>query len=255
MITREQTVPEGATVEVIIEADQPPSEDISVDYTIEGSATMGVDFNTLTGSVTFPRGRTRISLIVETLDDDVIFVPSDMIVAAWPARIGTVFVDEGETVQLGQELLTLTEPNFTIRLFANPTDRSELKVGQVVQVEIEAGNQDSSGIITQLDDAATISDSGAETYEGVVEVDGELAAVDGATVRIEVVLEERVDAIVVPIAAIHQDGTGNDIVLVYDEETGATTQTPIVTGLQEGSFTEVISGLVGGEAVVINVDN
>jgi len=255
MITREQTVPEGSIVEVIIEADQAPNEDISVDYTIDGSATMGVDFNTLTGSVTFPRGRTRISLIVETIDDDVIFVPSDMIVADWPARIGTVFVDEGETVQLGKELLTLTEPNFTIRLFANPTDRSELEVGQVVQVEIEAGNQDSSGIITQLDEAATISDSGAETYEGVVEADVDLAAVDGATVRIEVVLEERVDAIVVPIAAIRQDGTGNDIVLVFDEATGNTTPTPIVTGLQEGSFTEIVSGLVGGEVVVVNVDN
>jgi len=255
MITREQTVPEGSVVEVIIEADQAPNEDISVDYTINGSATMGVDFNTLTGSVTFPRGRTRISLIIETIDDDVIFVPSDMIVADWPARIGTVFVDEGETVQLGKELLTLTEPNFTIRLFANPTDRSELEVGQVVQVEIEAGNQDSSGIITQLDDAATISESGAETYEGVVEADGELAAVDGANVRIEVVLEERVDAIVVPIAAIRQDGTGNDIVLVVDEETGGTTPTAVVTGLQEGSFTEVVSGLSGGEVIVINVDN
>ncbi len=255
MVTREQTVPEGSVVEVVIRADQPPNEDISVDYTINGSATMGVDYNTLTGSITFPRGRTQISLVIETIDDDVIFVPSDMIVADWPARVGTVFVDEGETVQLGKELLTLTEPNFTIRLFANPTDRSELAVGQVVQVEIEAGDQESGGVITQLDDAATITEGGAETYEGVVEADTDLAAVDGASVRIEVVLEERVDAIVVPIAAIRQDGTGNDVVVVVDEETGNTTETPIVTGLQEGSFTEVLSGLSGNELVIVDVDN
>jgi multidrug efflux pump subunit AcrA (membrane-fusion protein) len=255
MTTREQTVPEGAVVEVVIEADQAPNEDISVDYTIDGSATMGVDYNTLTGSITFPRGQTRISLIIETIDDDVIFVPSDMIVADWPARVGTVFVDEGETVQLGKELLTLTEPDFTIRLFANPTDRSELAVGQVVSVEIEAGNQESGGVITQLDDAATITDGGSETYEGVVEADTPLAAVDGASVRIEVVLEERVDAIVVPIASVRQDGTGNDIVLLFNPETGALTPTPIVTGLQEGSFTEVLSGLNGDELVVVDVDN
>jgi multidrug efflux pump subunit AcrA (membrane-fusion protein) len=256
MITREQKVPEGERVEVIIEADQVPNDDISVDYQIAGSATMGVDYNTLTGSITFPRGHTRVSLVIETIDDDVVFVPSDMIVADWPARVGTVFVDEGETVQLGQELLTLTEPNFTITLFANPTDRSELAVGQVVRVEIEAGNQDSSGVITQLDDAATISDSGSETYEGVVEADGELAAVDGANVRIEVILDERVDAIVVPIAAISQDGTGNDIVTVIDEANGNRfVPTRIVTGLQEGSFTEVVSGLSGGELIVVEVDN
>ena len=255
MITREQIVPEGAWVDVIIEADQVPNEDISVDYQIEGTATMGVDFNVLTGTVTFPAGRSRVALTIRTIDDDVIFVPSDMIVADWPARIGTVFVDEGETVQLGQQLLTLTEPNFTIRLFANPTDRSELAVGQAVTVEIEAGNQESTGIITQLDDAATITDSGSETYEGVVEIDGELAAVDGANVRIEVVLDERVDALVVPIAAISQDATGNDIVRVIDPDTRRTTETPIVTGLQEGSFTEVVSGLSGGEIIIIDVRN
>lgn len=256
MITRERTVPEGSVVEVVIEADQGPKEDISVDYTIDGTATMGVDFNTLTGSITFPQGRTRIAIVVKTTDDDVIFVPSDMIVAEWPARIGTVFVDEGETVQLGHELLTLTEPVFTIRLFANPTDRSELSLGQVVTVEIEAGDQTSTGRITQLDDAATISDSGAESYEGVVEIEDELLAVDGANVRIEVILDERVDAIVVPIAAISQDGTGNDVVTIIDVDNGnqyAIRQ--IVTGLQEGSFTEVVSGLSGGELVVVETDN
>ncbi|MDW3218574.1 MAG: Calx-beta domain-containing protein [Acidimicrobiales bacterium] len=255
MVTREQTIPEGSLIELIVEADQAPNEDISVDYDIQGSATMGVDYEVMTGQFTFPRGRTRVALTIQTIDDDVIFVPSDMIVADWPARIGTVFVDEGETVQLGRELLTLTEPDFTIRLFANPTDRSELAVGQVVQVEIEAGDQDSSGIITQLDDAATISDSGGESYEGVVEVDDDLAAVDGANVRIEVILEERVDAITVPIAAISLDGTGNEVVSVVDEETRAITLTQIVTGLQEGSFTEVVSGLEGDELVIVNVDN
>ena len=56
-----------------------------------------------------------------------------------------MFVDEGETVQLGKELLTLTEPDFTITLFANPTDRSEIALGQVVTVELEAGDQEVEG--------------------------------------------------------------------------------------------------------------
>ena len=90
----------------------------------------------------------------------------------------------------------------------------------------------------------------------MVEADDALIAVDGANVRIEVVLEERVDAIVVPIAAVSQDGTGNDVVTVVDEENdNRFVATPIVTGLQEGSFTEVVSGLSGGELVVVNVDN
>ena len=38
-------------------------------------------------------------------------------------------------------------------------------------------------------------------------------------------------------------------------DTGDITPTQIVTGLQEGSFTEVVSGLEGDELVIVNVDN
>jgi len=247
------TVGEGGTIAVRILADSPPSADISVDYSISGTAIMGSDYEVLTGTVNLRAGRSRVDLLIRTIDDDVIFIPSDMIVAAWPARVGTVFVDEGQTVRLGQELLTLTEPDFTIKLFANPTDRSELQIGQVVTVDIEAGNQKSDGFISQLDDVATVNGSGGETYEGVVDVVDDLVAVDGANVTIEVILDERVDALVVPRAAVSQDGTGNDIVRVVDPVTLVVTPVEIVTGLQDGSFTEIVEGLNGGEVVIVDV--
>ena len=249
----EVRVAEGGAVAVTIRADAAPSRSISVDYQVSGTATMGVDFAVLTGTVTFPAGAREVTILVQTLDDDVIFVPSDMIIGDWPARVGTVFVDEGETVQLGQQLLTLTEPDFTITLFANPTDRSELVLGQVVTVELEAGDQTVEGRIVELDDAAIINDSGSERYEGVVEVAGDLAAVDGASVSIEVVLDERVDAMVVPRAAIFQDATGNPTVRVIDPDTLVQTEVAITTGIQEGSFTEALSGLDGTEIIVVDV--
>ncbi|NIR36079.1 MAG: efflux RND transporter periplasmic adaptor subunit, partial [Actinobacteria bacterium] len=55
--------------------------------------------------------------------------------------------------------------------------------------------------------------------------------------------------------AISQDATGNDIVRVVDPDTRVASDTPIVTGLQEGSFTEVVSGLSGGEVIIIDVRN
>jgi len=247
------TVGEGGSIAIRIRASEAPSTDVSVDYSISGTATMGNDYEVLTGTVNLRAGRTHVDVIITTIDDDVIFVPSDMIVASWPARVGTVFVDEGQTVQLGQELLTLTEPDFTIKLFANPTDRSELAVGQVVTVDIEAGNQKSDGFISQLDDVATVNGSGGETYEGVVSVSDDLTAVDGANVTIDVTLDERVDALVVPRAAVAQDGTGRDIVRVVDPTSGVVTPTQIVTGLQDGSFTEVVTGLTGGEVVIVDV--
>jgi hypothetical protein len=253
IVGSEVTVAEGGSIAITIVADEPPSRDISVDYRVDGTATMGVDFAVLTGTVTFPAGASQVQLMIQTLDDDVVFIPSDLIIADWPARVGTVFVDEGETVQLGQQLLTLTEPDFTVNLFANPTDRSELALGQTVQVELEAGNQTVEGVIIELDDAASISESGAERYEGVVDVRDDLVAVDGASVTIEVTLEERIDAMVVPRAAVFQNGTGQPAVRVIDPETLQQREVVIEVGIQEGSYTEVVSGLVGNEIVVIDV--
>ena len=247
------TIGEGESAWVTIQADQAPADDISVNYQIGGSAQGGTDYGVLTGTIILRAGQTTVSIDINTIDDDVVFNPSDLIIADWPARVGTVFVDEGETVQLGQPLLNLTEPDFTIKLFASPTDRSELAVGQVVTVSIEAGDQESGGIISQLDDEATVDESGAESYEGVVEAIDDIVAVDGANVTIEVVLDERVDTLVVALAAIRQDGNGNDVVRVVDTETGGTVDVSVVTGLQEGSFVEIVTGLVGGETVVIDV--
>ena len=253
IVRSEVRVAEGGAVAVTIRADEAPSKDIYVDYRVGGTAMMGTDYSVLTGTIAFPAGARQVDLVVQTLDDDVVFIPSDMIVADWPARVGTVFVDEGETVQVGQSLLTLTEPDFTITLFANPTDRSEIALDQVVTVELEAGDQEVEGRIAKLDDAAIITESGNERYEGVVEIAGELAAVDGATVRIEVVLDERIDAMVVPRAAIFQDATGNPSVRVIDAQTLEQRVVAIETGIQEGSFTEVLSGLEGSEIIVVDV--
>ena len=49
-----------------------------------------------------------------------------------------------------------------------------------------------------------------------------------------------------------QDGTGKDVVRVIDlGATGKITEVAVVTGITEGSFIEIVSGLNGGEVVVV----
>ena len=91
-------------------------------------ALQGKDYKELPGTVIMPAGQSQVTVQIETIDDDVLFLPGDMVVASWPARIGTVSVDDGEFILLGQQVLTLTEPDFTITLTLNPTDRGNLEV-------------------------------------------------------------------------------------------------------------------------------
>jgi len=245
------SISEGSSGEFTIRADQPVVEDTSINYALSGSATPGRDFNELSGTVVMPAGQSEVRVTIETIDDDVVFLPGDMVVASWPARVGTVSVDDGEFILLGQEVLTLTEPDFTITLTLNPTNRGNLEVGMAVEVEIQASDEEAvPGIILELDETATVTSDGSERYEGVIETFEVLDAVDGASVNVDVTREEKVDVITVPIAAVLQDGQGNDVVRVVLVD-GTTTQVQIETGLSEGAFVEVTEGLAGDELVLV----
>ncbi len=244
-------VTEGGTVIVTIQADQAPDKDTSVNYSVSGSAQAGVDYEVVTGTALLPAGQLSVDIPIRTILDDVFFMPGDMVVADWPARVGSVEVEEGDLVQRATPLFNLTDPGFTITLFASPTDRSKLAEGQPVTVNLASGGQDVEGIITHLDDTATTS-GGSETYEGVVETAETLVGVDGAVVTIDVVVEQSLDAVVVPIAAVLSDG-GQEIVRVVTPE-GVIERRAIETGMLDGAYVEVVTGVAPGEYVILEID-
>lgn len=247
------TVAEGRSGSFRIVADSPVTEDTSVNYQISGTAQNGTDFDVLTGTVIMRRGASSVTVPVNFINDDVVFEPSDMIVADWPARVGSVEVDEGEFVLQGATILNLTEPQFTITMKVSPSDRAELEVGQKVTVDLKVGDQILSGIIASLDDSATVGAQGEETYEGIVQVDGEFSAVDGATVSIDVVLAEVKNALVVPVAAVLRSADGDLVRVVNDQ--GTISRLPVVIGLIDGEWAEITQGLAGDELVVVDIES
>jgi len=134
----------------------------------------------------------------------------------------------------------------------SPSDRAQLKVGQPAKVKLKAGDQELTGTITSLDDAAKVGDAGEELYEGVVEVKGELAAVDGASVTIDVTLAEKTDVLSVPVAAVLRSTDGDQVRVVNDQ--GTITRVPVTIGLIDNEFVEIVKGLKGNELVVVDVD-
>ena len=46
-------------------------------------------------------GQTSVGVAVLTVNEDVVFHPTDMIVGTWPTRLGQVLVDEGQFVPGG----------------------------------------------------------------------------------------------------------------------------------------------------------
>jgi len=73
-------------------------------------------------------------------------------------------------------------------------------------------------------------------------------------VTVKVVTQERLGALTVPIAAVLQNGDGQDVVRVIDLSNGETREVRVSTGLTEGSYIEVKSGLKAKDVVVVQID-
>lgn len=245
------TVAEGGTSSFRIVADAAVTKDTSVNYQLSGTAQNGADYKALSGTIIMRAGSSSVTVPINVINDDVIFKPSDMLVAEWPARIGKVEVDEGEFVLQGNVVLSLTEPQFTITMKVSPTDRAELEVGQAVSVDLKVGGQILPGVISELNDSANVGAAGEELYEGTITVTGEFSAVDGATVSIDVTLAEALQVLAVPVAAVLRSADGDEVRIVNDA--GTITRVKVTIGLIDGEWVEIKDGLKGDELVVVDI--
>jgi len=245
------TVAEGGTSSFRIVADAAVTKDTSVNYQLSGTAQNGADYKALSGTIIMRAGSSSVTVPINVINDDVIFKPSDMLVADWPARIGKVEVDEGEFVLQGNVVLSLTDPQFTITMKVSPTDRAELEVGQAVSVDLKVGGQILPGVISELNDSANVGAAGEELYEGTITVTGDFSAVDGATVSIDVTLAEALQVLAVPVAAVLRSADGDEVRIVNDA--GTITRVKVTIGLIDGEWVEIKDGLKGDELVVVDI--
>ena len=93
-----------------------------------------------------------------------------------------------------------------------------------------------------------LSSMGESVYSTFEFVDGAEEVPLGAYAAIVVIRESRDQVLTVPRAAIHKDGMEN---FVYCREGDEVAAIPITTGMSDGIYTEVLSGLKAGDDVLI----
>jgi len=251
------TVSQGGAATFTITADQAPVKDTSVNFAVQGTAVPGQSYVPLVGTALLKAGQTQVSVVLQSIQSNVTFEPTDMIIGQWPIRVGQVFVKAGVSVAPGEAILSLTDTDLSVTLQASAANRSKLAVGQHCTVQISGEQSQGTGTITELDTTPTQLTTGggqSQVYEGTIAVSNFTGA-DGSQVSISVVDQQVIDALTVPIAAVKQNGVGDDVVRVIDLSKGGTvTEAPVTTGLTEGSYIQITSGLRLGELVIAGTD-
>ena len=120
-----------------------------------------------------------------------------------------------------------------------------LAVGDEVGVGIASLNQESSiGTIKEISISANPQ---TKLYAVDISIVQDVAITEGVFADLTFYTDKREDVIAVPTHAIIQKASG---AFVFVEEDGIAVEIPVETGLADTAYTEITSGLMGGETLV-----
>lgn len=184
----------------------------------------------------------RYDRLVESLEDYKVYAPCDgefsMERGRYPYNVnstvsqGAVF---GYTVDRSEEYLCV-----------EVYDMKLPNVNFATSVKLEQGAQSATGTVTDI----VFNDNGDfSTYIYVINIDNREDLLDFGEIEVVFDVYSRLDTVVIPKNAVKELGGRTFVNLLID---GVKIEQDIELGIEDGSDVEVISGLVGGEDIIIN---
>ncbi|MFZ5391483.1 MAG: efflux RND transporter periplasmic adaptor subunit [Patescibacteria group bacterium] len=193
----------------------------------------------------------------EKLADYYVYAPFDGLVAE-------VGVKLGDSLSSGANLATLITRQHIAEVSLNEVDATKIKIGQKVILTFDAVTDLSlTGQVAEIDTLGTVS-QGVVNYTVKISFDTEDERVKpGMTISANIIVESKTDALLVPSSAVKSLGDGYyvDVPLSKQSNLSAAGQVlspapvrQVVTiGLTDDTNTEILSGLVEGDQVVVRI--
>jgi multidrug efflux pump subunit AcrA (membrane-fusion protein) len=145
----------------------------------------------------------------------------------------------------------LSHPN--IQFAIDQTDMDKVLVGETVQVTFDAlSGKTFTGKVIRIE-PALVTVSGYQAIQAEASIDltpaGDTVLPAGLNATVEVIGGQSMNALLVPVEALHDLGDGSYGVFVVNRTTGKMTLTPVTVGLMDATYAEIKSGLSQGETV------
>lgn len=175
--------------------------------------------------------------------------------APMSGTIVSVAAEEGDIVSsAGADLFVLADLG-AFEVIANfaESDIVNIEEGQEVNIDFDAlPGESSTGTVSDVAVAGQVDPSGGTltTYQVTVAVDNAPARLRvGMTAQVNIILQEAADIVAAPVSALNLVGDQTVVNVVTADK--SIVQVPVEVGFQGGNFVEILSGLEGGEIVVI----
>ena len=188
-----------------------------------------------------------VEVAQRAVDETRLVTPVAGTVGSVPYVVGELAVATG-----GQGGITVL-PEGPLEVVADfaESDASRISVGASATVTFDAlAGEQAEGTVVAVDPVATTSATGLITYGVRVQVsDAPVAAREGMTASVSVLVDEVNDALVVPQGAI--TGSGERASVLLQGPDGTSESVPVTIGLQGDAGTEITAGVAEGDVLVI----
>ena len=152
--------------------------------------------------------------------------------------------------QKATDVITLSkDTDMKAVISVNEQNILNIAPGQDAQITVNSLDGVFSGKVTKVNRSSK-SENGVTSYEVEITLPKDSRMLSGMSANVVIKIEGVKGAVVIPVAAIQQTGTGSSVYLSYDEKTGMLgDEVPVVTGLSDGSMIEITEGISEGDTI------
>ena len=154
------------------------------------------------------------------------------------------------TVSEGTILTLYPDLQMTVTIGIDETDILALEEGQEAEIVVSSVGEDVyPGSVTEISKVADTS-TGVTQYSAEVLLDKAPGMLPGMTADVDIKIKGNENALIIPVEALHQTSTGSFVYTTFDKETqqyGG--RVDVVPGMQNDTYTEILSGLQEGDTV------
>jgi HlyD family secretion protein len=188
-----------------------------------------------------------------TLEEAQAALAAATMMAPFDGTVVSVGAEAGDLVSSGTVIVSLADlSNLRVRAFVDETDISQVEIGQEANITFDAfPGQRFRGQVLEVPLQGELSQN-VLTYEVPVSLEGseDVALKPGMTANVSITVGRRQNVLLVPALAVQQGEEGN-VVLVQDTPEGPGVAVPVQTGLSDGTYVEIVRGLIEGDRVVV----
>ncbi len=171
------------------------------------------------------------------------------ITAPFDGVIASSDVKKGDSISSGATIATLITLQKIAIIPFNEVDIAKIKVGQKVNISFDAlTDLTVVGLVAEVDTLGTVS-QGVASYNVKIAFDVQDDRIKpGMTATVNIIIDSRIDVLIVPASAIKTANDGSSYVEVLLN--GAPSRKSITVGLTDDTSTEVVSGLSEGDKII-----